>query len=338
MIEHGLRSIEPLISRRHAAGDSLFLVLDHNIRLLCLPKLLEAIPWLSEVPVLEVPAGEQAKRLDTAQLLWNGLATADRHSLILNLGGGTVSDLGGFVAASLLRGIDYINIPTTLLAMVDASIGGKVAVNLDNLKNRIGFFHNPLAVCLDPVFLTTLPELQYKAGLAEALKTFLLDPENQELGDKWLESFNKLTIDELILRSATYKQQLVEQDPYDRGERQQLNLGHTFGHAIESLALSKGEEMPHGIAVAMGILPAMRLSQKFFGLPESVADHYRLWLTQQEIGLPHYSDEELRQLLEYMHSDKKNCHNQVHCTLLAGIGKAQISVPVADEQIVAVLG
>ena len=212
--------------------------------------------------LIEIPSGEEHKNLEKCQLIWNALSSHhfDRNSLLINLGGGVVGDMGGFAASTYKRGIDFIQIPTSLLAMVDASVGGKLGIDFAYLKNQIGVFNNPKAVLINPVFLNSLPNNQLLSGFAEVVKHALIEDKCywKEITTTPLE---KMNWESIILQSIVIKNNIVTQDPLEKGERKKLNFGHTFGHAIESFYLKLGKPILHGEAISLGMILESNLSK-----------------------------------------------------------------------------
>ena len=317
-------------------ADARYLILvDENSYTHCLPRLIASVEALQEAEFAVVPVGEECKDLAIAQQLWQTLLEdgADRSTVIVNLGGGCVSDLGGFVAAGYRRGIRYINVPTTLIGMVDAAIGGKTAVNLQGVKNQVGFYHQPEITCIDPAFLATLPDEEMISGTFEMLKTFLV-------GDA--EAYSRLcdiilggTLDistDMIVRCAGIKQAVVRRDPHERDVRRILNLGHTFGHAIEAYSHQCGQPLSHGNAVGIGMVYALWLSVHKLGLPEAELQRLRSVVTRLT-PLPHYTLRDTEALLGYMRQDKKNAAGEIRCVLLQEPGAPVIDVAVDENEI-----
>ena len=310
--------------------DRLFVLVDETTERCCLPQLLSILN--SSFSIISIGATDQHKTLDTVSHVWSELQRmgATRHSLMLNLGGGMVTDLGGFAASTFKRGIHYINIPTTLLSMVDASVGGKTGINFGGLKNEIGVFNNADCVILDTTFLKTLDQENILSGYAEMLKHGLIDSEAhwaEILGN--LDNLERLAT--LVERSVAVKQRIVTEDPTERGLRKALNLGHTAGHAFESLALERTPIL-HGYAVAYGLVVELYLSCVKTGFPtdkmrqtvQFIKEHYgRMAITCDDY--PH--------LLELMHHDKKNEGSAINFTLLAGIGDLRINQTATEEEI-----
>ena len=249
---------ENSLSKLDISGYSKVAILvDENTKRNCLPKL----PQLENSIIIEVTSGEINKSISSCNYIWEQLSehNFDRDSLLINLGGGVIGDMGGFAASTYKRGIDFIQVPTTLLAMVDASVGGKLGVDFNGLKNQIGLFNNPESVLIFPEFLETLPENQLKSGYAEVVKHALISDNN--LWEKIISvPFNEMNWGEIIETSINIKNKIVLSDPYEKGERKKLNFGHTFGHAVESYYLEKGTPILHGEAVLMGILLEVEIS------------------------------------------------------------------------------
>jgi 3-dehydroquinate synthase len=271
--------------------------------------------------VLEVPPGEESKSLEVAANLWSVLLEygADRNSLIINVGGGVVCDLGAFIAATFKRGIPFVNVPTSLLAMVDASVGGKNGINFAGLKNQLGTFTQPNYVLIDPDFLTSLPQQEWESGHAEMLKHALLS------GTNWAEALQfepaTLALHE-IQKSVAFKAEIVREDFKETGKRKVLNLGHTTGHAWESYAAFSGNPCTHGAAVIQGLHVALLLS----GLQDeqyALAKRYP-WIKVE--------DDALTPLWERQLQDKKNTHGEVRYVLLEELGKPIWDVQITREQ------
>ena len=240
--------------------NQLAVLVDENTKRCCLPVFLKATNI--DAILIEIPSGEEHKNLENCQLIWNELSTHhfDRNSLLINLGGGVIGDMGGFAASTYKRGIDFIQIPTSLLAMADASIGGKLGIDFAYLKNQIGLFNNPKAVLINPFFLNSLPKNQLLSGFAEVVKHALITDKYfwKEIKKTPLEKMNWKSI---IYQSLMIKNDIVTQDPLEKGERKKLNFGHTFGHAIESFYLEQGKPILHGEAISLGMILESNLSK-----------------------------------------------------------------------------
>jgi 3-dehydroquinate synthase len=311
--------------------DTVWVLVDEHTRSLCWPRL--SFLGLSEDQVLEIPSGERHKTLETCRALWSAMlqGRATRKALLINLGGGVIGDLGGFVAATFKRGIDFVQVPTTLLAQVDASIGGKVGVDFEGVKNTLGVFAPPVAVVADPVFLETLPHRERRAGFAEMLKHALIADAAQ-----W-EQLAQLPVNlagvdwpELLLPSLRIKQRFVEVDPWEKNVRKALNFGHTLGHALESWSLATSERpLLHGEAVALGMIGEARLSVEHAGLAPSVAEHIRevverfFPLVGEGLFPPEAPGIEI--LLPYLRQDKKNKADCIGWVLLEHIGQYRLA-------------
>ena len=314
---------ENSLSKLDISGYSKVAILvDENTKRNCLPKL----PQLENSIIIEVTSGEINKSISSCNYIWEQLSehNFDRDSLLINLGGGVIGDMGGFAASTYKRGIDFIQVPTTLLAMVDASVGGKLGVDFNGLKNQIGLFNNPESVLIFPEFLETLPENQLKSGYAEVVKHALISDNN--LWEKIISvPFNEMNWGEIIETSINIKNKIVLSDPYEKGERKKLNFGHTFGHAVESYYLEKGTPILHGEAVLMGILLEVEMSlvsqEQNNEIKNYILFNFSLPFT------PKKSD-----LLPFLMNDKKNKVGKINFSLLTKIGTCNIdNLFSADE-------
>lgn len=319
----------------HAYSSARFFILvDENTVQHCLPRLVRQVRALQESTFFELPNGEKAKSIAVATQLWEALLQegADNDSVIVNLGGGTVCDVGGFVAAAFHRGIRYLNVPTTLLAMVDAAVGGKTAVNLDHTKNPLGFFHQPEAVVIDTAFLDTLAPEELTNGRFELTKMQLLAGHDPELGT-WESPLDETPSQQVVAACAQMKQAVCTADPYDRSVRRMLNLGHTFAHAIEGWsATESATTVPHGIAVGLGIWCALWLSVKKLRCPDQLLNRYTHWL-QSAIQAPSITLHDTESIIRLMHRDKKTIEGNCHLVLLKDEGVPVIDVQVNDNEV-----
>lgn len=326
----GLRALGRELAKPEWEGAKYTILLDENTFQYCLPLLISRVEALQEAEFIEVPVGEECKTLEVAALVWQTLleSGADRQSVIVNLGGGCVCDLGGYVAAGYKRGIRHINVPTSLLAMVDASIGGKTAINFGGIKNSIGHFYPASLICLEPDFLETLPQEELLNGQMEMVKTAAVT--DTEMYEKIISIFNYQF--SIIKEVARLKARVVKADPYDHGIRKILNFGHTFGHAIEVF-----RQLPHGIAVGIGMQVAMYLSIKKVGLSEEVYNTYSQWLSERlshfTFHLSPFTLKDIEHLLPLMHQDKKSADGELRCVLLQEPGAAMIDVTVSDNEV-----
>ncbi len=311
-----------------------FVLTDTNTTEYCLPTLREHIPENIRYDLIEIDAGEENKNIDFCIGIWKTLLDfgADRKALLINLGGGVVTDMGAFAASTYKRGIDFIQIPTTLLAQVDASVGGKTGIDLDTVKNIIGTFAQPQAVYIDTNFLTTLDTRQIRSGFAEIIKHGLI------FDASYFQKVQKINWEavpeELIYRSIQIKNEVVTQDPTEQGLRKILNFGHTIGHAIESYFLDKRDLMLlHGEAVALGMISEAYLSNKLTGL--SIADLETIVSYISSIyPIQAVPQEAYTELVTYMKNDKKNNLTQISCSLLRTIGVCGYDSFVSEEDII----
>lgn len=319
-----LAQLEKLLSENNFSR--VFFLTDENTHEHCLLPLLQHIKVLPDFEILEIEPGEGSKDPEILFHLWEALAAqqADRQSLIINVGGGVVTDLGGFLAATYLRGIACINFPTSLLAMVDAASGGKTGINLGGLKNLVGSFSAPLMVGLWPDFLHTLPFAERRAGYAEMLKHGLI------ASAKHLESIadvkDYLPSMEQIEASVALKEKIVAQDPQEQGLRKVLNFGHTIGHALETQSHREKQPLLHGEAVGLGMLAETRLSQKMQLLSPDEATTI-LHLLEKHFGAfkPQWNP---LNALPHLKADKKNENGEPRYSLLTQIGAARYNVAV----------
>ncbi len=307
--------------------DKIFILCDEGSRKYCLPVLMSNVQLLQKVAVLEISAGEENKNIDTCKKMWAELSNrgADRNSILVNLGGGVISDMGGFTASTFKRGIRYLNIPTTLLAMVDASIGGKVGVDLNNLKNQIGLFSNPQVVFIIPEFLDTLPKRYILSGFAEIIKHALIYDKSywQELSSICYDEIEDWK--ELIDWSVEVKNYYITEDPLDTGFRKVLNFGHTLGHAFETYSLYYDDEsLLHGEAVAIGIICESYISYKVAGLKKAQLEEIAAYIIRCYEPYILESDS-IDMLLDFMKHDKKKLGSQMNLTLLSSIGTSLIN-------------
>jgi len=303
-----------------------YILVDENTYKHCFPLIEKA--FIFPPQIITIKSGDENKNLETSQIIWNYLSNneGDRSSLLINLGGGVITDIGGFVASSFKRGIDFINIPTTLLAQVDASIGGKVGINSNGLKNEIGFFSHAKKVLIYPEFLKTLDKNELISGFGEVVKHALID--SPESWNK-LQSFNTENIDylklqNLIEKSAQVKQKIISQDPTEKGIRQSLNFGHTFGHAIETFLGRKNIKILHGEAVAIGLICELFISNKILDLDLSkmfkIVEYIAINFKSFKIEMDSYEE-----IYELMKHDKKNINNEIRFALISDIGEVKVN-------------
>lgn len=302
-----------------------FVLTDTNTAQYCLP--LVSLPT-NKTSYFSFRAGEQSKNITTLEKIWQSMTKAglDRHSLMINLGGGVTGDMGGFAAATYKRGIDFIQVPTTLLAQVDASVGGKLGIDFMGLKNQIGVFQTPKATIIDPIFLNSLDTKNMKSGFAEMLKHGFIHSKKHfhKLKQIDITNTNSETILPLIKESVAIKSYFVNHDPAEKNIRKALNFGHTFGHAMESYFLQRGDNVLHGEAVAQGMICELFLSNnilKFdFDLVLETIRYIRSIYPKIEIEPKEFND-----IIGLLYQDKKNKDNQINFTLVSEIGSFEIN-------------
>ena len=312
-----------------------FILVDENTHANCLSIFREALSNQIHFEIIEIPSGEQYKNLSSCERIWQSLTNSgvDKDSVLISLGGGMIGDLGGFIAATILRGIDHIQVPTSLLAMVDASTGGKTGINFSGLKNQIGTFSHPKAVYINPEFTSTLSEREFNSGMAEIAKHALIADADMWQSFSGKSEFSSIELFQLIKRSVEIKNSFVLKDEKDTGERHALNFGHTIGHAIESYSLAH-HKMPirHGEAVAIGMMAESYLSGQILGLPTSQLHEILRSLESRFSYLQ--SDFLPAELMKYIYSDKKNKGTQPNFSLIPAIGSVRINQSASDLQII----
>ena len=315
-----------------------FVLVDEYTRKHCVPytvslkRLLTMSSSLQTAKIIEIPSGEHHKNLETFTRIIEQLSAnhADRNSVLINLGGGMICDIGGFAAACYKRGMDFINIPTTLLSMIDAAHGGKTGVNSENLKNQIGTFAPAKMVVIDVNFLNTLPKEQLLSGFAEMIKMALITSVDFWTAVKQIDLNNLKALEPLIFETIQKKMQVVKNDPTEQNVRKILNFGHTFGHAFETLTLENGKKLLHGYAVAMGIWCELWLSEKMLNfdaeLRQEISDFILSKYPKFQI-----QPEDFERLLEYLSQDKKNSNGEIRSVLLEKIGEPRYDLTCSKE-------
>lgn len=315
--------------------DKIFILTDQTTHDMCLPKLQNFL-CLKGAQSIVIKAGDTNKTLDSLAEVWTALSQggATRHSLMINLGGGMVTDLGGFAASTFKRGIDFINIPTTLLAMVDASVGGKTGINFGGLKNEIGVFSDSKFVIINTQFLDTLDHDNICSGYAEMLKHGLISDNKHwaELVGFNLAQPDLAQLQRMVAESIKVKERIVTEDPHEHGIRKALNLGHTVGHALESFAMKHGRPVLHGYAVAYGMVCELYLSARKTDFPTDKR-HQTVRFILDHYGRLPYTCDDYPELLELMRHDKKNTSGIINFTLLGGIGDIRINQTATKEEI-----
>ena len=315
--------------------DRIFVLTDETTQQLCWPKIKNFKALKNSTPII-IKATDTHKNLDTLSQVWQALSNggATRHSLMINLGGGMVTDLGGFAASTFKRGIDFINIPTTLLAMVDASVGGKTGINFGGLKNEIGVFSDSRFVIINTQFLDTLDHDNICSGYAEMLKHGLISDEHTwaELVTFDLDTPDLSQLQRMVAESIKVKERIVEADPHDHGIRKALNLGHTMGHAFESFAMRRGTPILHGYAVAYGMIGELYMSARKTAFPTDRM-HQTVRFIRENYGTINITCDDYPTLIELMHHDKKNTSGIINFTLLGNVGDIRINQTANEEEI-----
>ncbi len=309
---------------------SIFVLVDENTEEKCLPTFGSSF---ADFTIITIKSGEENKTLTTCTHIWQVFteANADRNALLINLGGGVIGDMGGFCASTYKRGIDFINIPTTLLSQVDASVGGKLGIDFNGFKNHIGLFKIPTKVIIDPVFLETLPLNQVKSGFAEMLKHgFIKDKGHlEELANLDIQNTEWLAY---ITKSVAIKNEIVEADPLEKDERKFLNFGHTIGHAVETYFLNNKLPILHGEAVAIGMITEAFLSVQHLGLsdPEliKIIDIIDAYFERKKIP-----EKGMKEILNNLEQDKKNKGTKIQAVLLTQTGKPSHSIEISKEEV-----
>ncbi|OJV18551.1 MAG: 3-dehydroquinate synthase [Dyadobacter sp. 50-39] len=309
----------------------IIVIADNNTKRHCYPILKTFLPKHS---VVTVPGGEAHKTLATCEKIWEAMTKEelDRHALVVNVGGGVIGDMGGFCAAVYKRGIDFIQVPTTLLSQVDASVGGKLGIDFQGFKNHLGVFNIPKSVLIDPVFLKTLPEREIRSGFAEIIKHCLIAD-----GAKWEEirakDFEAQKWPDLIAHSVKIKQQVVDQDPTEKGLRKILNFGHTLGHAVETCFLNKGpkERLFHGEAIAVGMIMEAYLSfeRKMIDQQTLTDIEEFLFATYGKVKI---KPEDIEEIIALTRQDKKNKGKEIRFSLLSGAGQCAFDIVVTAAE------
>jgi 3-dehydroquinate synthase len=312
----------------------IFILVDENTFEHCYPKFISNLFTDKRIEVIEIESGEINKNLETCMGVWNAITElgGDRKSVLITLGGGVITDLGGFVASCFKRGIDFINIPTTLLSMVDASVGGKTGVDLGVLKNQIGLFANPEMVLVDNRYLATVAAREIKSGIAEIIKYGLTY--DVKLFDE-IKNNKDLKISDLIFRSVEIKNEVVLQDPKEKNLRKILNFGHTLGHAIESFYLESENKknLTHGEAIAIGMVCECYMSSKIVGFPVEKLNEVK------DVVISIYEKttllkEDFSAIMELLKHDKKNVNGQVNFVLLNDFEDFKIDCNVSEKLII----
>ncbi|WP_035842033.1 3-dehydroquinate synthase [Crocinitomix catalasitica] len=329
---------ELILTGQYAQSKKIILT-DENVFDHWIEYLVTNFEGLAEAEIIQIPAGEDNKVLEICSHIWNALSEYEitRNDVLINIGGGVITDMGGFIAGTFKRGINFINIPTSILAQVDASVGGKTGIDLGPFKNQIGLFNEPSHVFIDPNFINTLPEIERLSGYAEMIKHGLIADRKywNQLTSLDLNNLPE-NFDEYIQASVQIKADIVTADPFEKGDRKKLNFGHTIGHAIEGFMLEIEQPIQHGIAIAWGILAeaSIALSKKMILQEEFNEINHFIQLKYPTIKL---SPTDKPRITKLLLNDKKNENDEINFTLLKGIGDAVINQTASDVQINAAL-
>lgn len=323
-----ISTLEPLSLRDNYS--QIAVLVDENTEKYCLPLFTDI---LNNALIIEIKSGEEHKNLESCKTIWEALTQAnfDRNSLMINLGGGVIGDMGGFCASTYKRGIDFINIPTTLLSQVDASIGGKLGIDFNGFKNHIGLFKNPKTVIIDSQFLKTLSKRELRSGFAEIIKHSII-ADIEQWNFLKVRKLEELDLGRLVTQSIEIKAKVVDEDPLEKGKRKILNYGHSIGHAVESFFLDTDNKLLHGEAIAVGMIcEAFIAKKKGLISQEELSD-----ISGYVIGLfgkINLQKNDYIVLEERILQDKKNKAGKILMALPAGIGRAQWDIEV-DQQLI----
>lgn len=318
-----------------------FVLVDDNVREAALPVLQSQSATVEGAAVIVVQPGDEHKDLESLSYIWRQLGDngATRHSLLINLGGGVVTDMGAFAAATFKRGIHFVNVPTSLLAAVDASVGGKTGINFNGLKNEVGAFKDADRVIVSSIFFNTLSATEMRSGYGEMLKHALIKGQEM-LGDLLKQDVLEVGRErmlELLKENVGVKQEIVREDPTEKGLRKALNLGHTTGHAFESLALKRQSAIPHGYAVAYGLVVELILSVMKQGFPSDAMHKIAGYIYENYRAFAITCDD-YEEIIGFMRHDKKNVDaSTINFTLLKDVGELALDSTATEDEIKAAL-
>ncbi|WP_167615630.1 3-dehydroquinate synthase [Maribellus sediminis] len=331
------KTLRPII-QQYPAG-KVFLATENTVDKLWISKFEDFFSELS-VKKVQIPSGEQNKKIESVGKIWEFLSNngGDRKSLLINIGGGMLTDLAGFAATTFKRGIDFLNVPTTLLSQVDASVGGKTGINFSGLKNEVGTFKEPIAVVINTDFLKTIDKANFVSGFAEMIKHGLIHNTEhlEELKSFNFDDIHYDILQEVIRHSVEVKTHFVANDLTENNIRKALNFGHTVGHAFESLAMKQGRPILHGYAVAYGMIAELYLSAKMCNFPEDELGELIKWLLEI-YGNFEIEATDFEALYQLMTHDKKNDSGRINFTLLPAVGKIEINQNCSKELILEAL-
>lgn len=325
-----IANISQFLKQKVYSDVKYFIIVDENTHRYCLPKLITSADILKDAEIIEIESGESSKNIEICSGIWQTMLEleGDRNSVIINLGGGVICDMGGFIASVFKRGIRFINIPTSLMAMIDAGIGGKTGVDIGLVKNQIGNFSNPEAVFIDTEFLTTLPKKEMLSGFAELIKYALIYDNALWKKVKETRPDEMPALEKLILRCVEIKAQITDCDPFEKNVRKILNFGHTIGHAIETVFLDKGKKaLSHGEAVAHGLIMESYISGKIKGLPVKQVEEITKLIFSHFKPLK-FSNDDIDNIIGTIRFDKKNSNGESRFTLIKDIGISCYGNPV----------
>jgi 3-dehydroquinate synthase len=309
------------------------IVVDENTHDYCLDYFLSVHPQFESAEIILLPVGEENKVMEVCFQVWEALTEYNfsRKDLVINLGGGLVTDMGGFIASIFKRGMDFIHVPTSLLGMVDASIGGKTGIDMGNYKNQLGVLNHPKAIFIDPIFLKSLPAKEIIYGYAEMLKHALIRDKNLWEEIKFIRNDEDLTTTAILLKSIKIKVTIIDEDPLEGGLRKILNFGHTIGHGLEGYFLGK-TNLAHGHCVALGLCAESYLSwQKGLLSKDEYIDIENC--IRRSFHFISITAEEITEIIKLIHNDKKNSNDQIKCSLLSGIGSCLYDQAVTEDEI-----
>ncbi len=309
------------------------ILVDENTQEHCLPVLLKNSN-IKNPELIKISSGEIYKNIETCSIIWQQMINkqVDRNAVVINLGGGVIGDMGGFCASTFKRGVDFIQMPTTLLSQVDSSIGGKLGIDFGAIKNSVGLFKNPKAVFIFPGFLESLPTKEIRSGFAEMIKHGLVADAQIWKELKAIENFQNVDWFKHITPSLKIKKQIVEADPFEKNVRKKLNFGHTIGHAMESLALNTAKPLLHGEAIAAGMICEAWLSVENAGLSEEALDEFVDYILKL-YGKFDLKEKDFPELLSLMKNDKKNEGSAINFTMMLKPGEASINHTCTEKSI-----
>ena len=312
----------------------IIILVDENTEGSCFERFRPSFP-ADIAAIIRVPSGEINKTIDTCQHIWRALFTAeaDRNSVLICVGGGVIGDMGGFAASTFKRGIDFIQMPTTLLSQVDSSIGGKLGIDFQEVKNSIGVFSNPKAVFISSDFLTTLSPREVRSGFGEIIKHALIADAKQWKALSKIKDLTTVDWTKIIAPSLKIKQHIVKIDPFEKGLRKALNFGHTIGHAVESMALATKNPLTHGEAIAIGMICEAYLSKILRGLSDAELNEICSFILKI-YGKYDIEQFDFQQLIALMRQDKKNdSASKINFSLLPKIGSVEVNCIAVEKEI-----